>query len=192
MSQENERQRGLADEKTGGSSTGDAVVSGMAMVGRWESIKNLVCAIFFSIVFMGVGIYILVRKKKYDSVKGKVISCTAPSPDTSKSSTAPPTHQCVVKYTVPGGGTYAHPVSIAENETPADTVTVYYKPEDPGNATELSASELALRNRMFGGVLIVIGIVVLACAYAMYDVVHKNKKIAAGVGAVDIVSDIFQ
>ena len=98
----------------------------------------------------------------------------------------------MVKYTVPGGGTYAHPVSIAENEIPADTATVYYKPEDPGNATELSASELALRNRMFGGVLIVIGLVVLACAYAMYDVVHKNKNIAAGVGAVDIVSDIFQ
>ncbi len=97
------------DNREGRRSSGDAVVSGLAMVGRWESIKNLVCAIFFSIVFMGVGIYILVRKKEYDSVKGKVISCTAPSPDTSDTpSTASPTHQCVVKYTVPGGGARMH------------------------------------------------------------------------------------
>ncbi len=82
-------------------------------------------------------------------------------------------------------------MSIAENEIPADTVTVYYKPGDPGNATELTSWELTIRNRMFGGVLIVIGLVVLACAYAMYHVVHKNKNIAAASGAIDVVSDIF-
>jgi len=153
--------------RKGGDFTNDAY-DASASFGRIMSYFQLFGGILFSIIFIGIGIYMIHQPALTGTAEGKITdtlcqgsSCTG-----------------TLQYT--GLDKANHIVSIPGNYTKDQIVAIHYNPTNPSQVTTGNMS-----NKTAGIIFLIIGIFVLIGSFVWFYIIQKYKIAAAATGAVD-------
>ena len=160
-------------------STGEKIYSGTATVGRLTAVVGAVMGTLVGLVLITVGIVMIVHHTKLTSeVLGTVKNPNCSSAFINDNKVA---YNCTfeVAYTVEEKP-YTKEITLDDSPrvySAGDSVTVYYDPKDPSNASTNSDN-----TKVPGIIFLVIGIIVPIGAWLWWYFAHRYKAVAAAGG----------
>lgn len=163
-------------------STGDKIYSGIAEFGKIKAGMSLVFSVIFGIILLGVGIYLLRKKDIYtkESV-GRIIKAACST--VSGQSTTQYNCNLTIEFTV-GTTTYTVDnltITSGKQYIPGNSITVYYNPENPNEAS------LSKWSKWWGYGLIIGGFFVILYGAINFWLTTKYKGYAAFEGASNVL-----
>jgi hypothetical protein len=159
-------------------SLGDQIYSGSAEFGVIWALIGAIIATIIGVCMIIVGIYILVKKSTLQQVSGTVVSVDPPSCGVGSGN--PTTYSCNITVSYLVNTTHLQKIiwySGSVIYSPGQSITVYYNPSDPGDAS-LSGPV----PHFIGGILILFGLLIPIGSWFWYYMSRRYKFVAAAEG----------
>ena len=156
-----------------------------ATFGRVVAFFKMLTGIFFGVVFISIGIWLIKNKSVHtESVLTKVTSpkCTTSTVTDSKGQSTTQTQCNVVLVYQVNGKEYKTPFTLNGSFAENQMVQMQYNPENPSDIRSP-----APQNKTIGIWLIVIGLAIMIGTIVWFILTLKYKIIAAGTGAYTAV-----
>ena len=169
--------------KKKGGNLGEQLYDGAAGVGVVMATVSLFIGILIAIIMIGVGIYLLLRKKTSTNISGivKTVKCKNVTEEINNKSTTIVNCDMMIEYTV-DGKKYTSPLATNNGtHSVGDSISIHYKNDNPNIIyTSINTDYIA-----YG--LIVIAIVIVLFVSVNYYMVSHNKFYAATSGVINII-----
>ena len=169
--------------KKKGGNLGEKLYDGAAGVGILMATITLFIGILISIILIGAGIYLLLKKKTSTNIKGiiKTAKCKNVTEEINNKSTTIVNCDMTVEYTVDGKIYTAPLVTNNRTRNVGDSISIKYKNDNPN----IISNNINSSNFAYG--LIVIAIVIVLFVSVNYYKVNHNKFYAAASGVRNII-----
>lgn len=160
-------------------STADTIYSNTAAFGHFYSYIQAGFATIMMVIFVGVGVYILWHNAHLTTTQGSVTKATYNCQTTNQYNRQVTTCQVDVSYQI-DGKTINKTFNTAVQYTIDQSVTVYYTPTDPSDASISRVPNWMAWLSIGGGVVVALG------SYLWVYLTGKYQVVGAFAGAQDI------